>query len=265
MSKQLVTTLSQEKAAAALARSYNILLSPVRLRSILATLSQRSDVGTASKFDLHRIINTLISEGYLGEAIIKAMLVEKFFSERVVAAFEIRANRSRADFLTVNGITRSYEIKSELDNLTKLKKQAGDFSRLFEYNYAVVDKKHISKATEILPDNYGIYEVTFNEIVLKKKAKRNNLTDAASQLKLFTKKELETYFDSYRSLEHLLNSFSPSEINSTFKKMLKHRYEVRWNFVLSHKKEILPIDYQFFFKNNILPSIIYEQPTKSPH
>jgi hypothetical protein len=261
MQRYIITTLSQEKAAAALARSYNILLSPVRLRSILATLSQRSDVGTASKFDLHRIINTLIFESYLGEARIKAMLVDKFFSDRVVAAFEIRANRSRADFLTVNGITCSYEIKSELDNLMKLKKQADDFSRLFEYNYVVVDKKHISKATEILPGNYGIYEVTFNGIKLKKKAQKNNQTDAASQLKLFTKKELETYFDSYRSLEHALNSFSPGEINAIFKKMLKHRYEDRWNFVLNHKKEILPLDYQFFFKNNILPSIIYEQPT----
>ena len=58
-------------------------------------------------------------------------------------------------------------------------------------------------------------------------------------------------------MDLITKKHSSIEINQIFKKILKKRYSTRWEFLKSHHQDIYEIDYQWFFKNQIDPQIIY--------
>jgi len=242
---------------AILARTYNILLYSQKLKSLVGGLMGEENAQSMTKYELHRTINNALIENYSGESIIKAFLVREFLAKKVVASFEIRVKNSRVDFLTINGETNSFEIKSELDNLQKLSRQAVNYSKVFEFNYIVIDKKHLNKANEIIPDNYGIWIFTKNRKQVLRKAKKNIELDPTMQLELLTKKELKRVF-SETDREVIYSKYNQNTINLHFKRCLKERYFERWEYLKLNHQSILPIDYQFFFNKNVNPSLIYQ-------
>jgi hypothetical protein len=247
-----------ESTIAALARSYTTLDYFDKLRMVLASTVNPPNLSEYSKQGLHWLINELLLEHYKGESILKAKLVDKFIENDVTAAFEIKVNSSRVDFLTVNGDSKSFEIKSELDNLQKLAKQIGDYEKVFDYNYIVIDEKHYTKALQLIPNRYGVFVLHGNIVHEDRPAELHTDHDPLMQLKLFTKKELlQTFRIPNTSIEEIDANFEAEEINEAFKKMLKRRYAKRWKFLVENKKSIYGIDYQFFFQHNIEPNVIY--------
>lgn len=245
-------------AISGLARSYHALLYSQQLRSILSSIYPSENFDSYSKFELHQRINRVLVKHYSGEEILKYALIKDFFNRNVTAAFELRVNNSRIDFLTVNGTTQSFEIKSGLDNLQKLSKQVSDYVKVFEYNSIIIDEKHLKAATEILPDGYGIIVYKGLKKKIIRKAILNADLDPRLQLTLFTKKELNTYFPEYITDRKLIfDSVEPHSINEVFKRMLKKRYASRWKFIKSNYQQILPIDFHFFYHNNISPNVVY--------
>jgi hypothetical protein len=243
---------------AALARSYNILAYEHELRAWAATAWPGENWIDRPKPDLHREISSLLIGQFKGECTLKAKLVDRFRTQKVTAAFEIKVGNSRADFLTINGDTRSFEIKSELDNFQKLPKQMGDYQQVFDYNYLLTDEKHLRKALRVLPPNYGLLVLRGRRLLEDRPALLNSQHDPEVQLKLFSKKELARSFQvSGPTPDEILRNFTPLEINHRFKTMLKARYAKRWQFLMRHREQINPIDYQFFFQHNITPDIIY--------
>lgn len=244
-----------EKSAMEIARSYNVLSTKKRLIDVLNSVITDVDLTSYSKFEIHKLFNSIILSKYSSEQLIKSLLVNYFNEEGVVAAFEIRTNESRLDFLRINGQSISYEIKSEVDNLVKLEKQVSHYSELFEYNNVVIGKKHLSKAREIIPAEYGIFIESDGKLFEKRKARKNTNISPERQLNMLTKKEVHRFFKADR--QHVLKLFSQKEINSIFKDILKFRYTRKWDFLHNNKKNILPIDYQYFYHHNINPNIIY--------
>lgn len=241
-----------------LARSYNPLESCQSLQNLLLTGTSQSNIQGLTKSDLHRVINDIVIRHHKGETTLKAKLVDKFIKSKVTAAFEIRVNKSRADFLTINGDSKSFEIKSELDNLTKLAKQVSDYEKVFDFNYVVIDQRHYVKAMEIIPERYGIMVMGKDKLIENRIGKRNNRHDVFRQLELFSKKEFaQTFPLSGLTKEEVLINFTDEEINERFKQMLKDRYSKRWSFLVKNAMQINPIDYQFFFQHNLAPNIIY--------
>ncbi len=244
-----------DKLAMEIARTYSVLSSRKMLNDVLSSVIEDVDLSGYSKFDLHKLCNSIILSKYSSEQLIKSLLVDYFLDESVIAAFEIRTNESRLDFLRINGHSISYEIKSEVDNLVKLEKQVLHYSELFEFNNVVVGKKHLSKVREIIPSGYGIFIEENGKLVEKRKAKKNNNISSERQLNIFTKKEINQFFKI--DTKSVLDLFSPKEINSIFKEALKSRYSKKWNFLCQNKQDILPIDYQYFYHHNITPNLIY--------
>lgn len=247
-----------ESAVSALARSYNVLDYPPQYKKILKTLLPDNDFSDYNKLQLHCTINDILINYFKGESGLKSKLVTMFAEKNVTAAFEMRVNSSRVDFLTINGDTKSFEIKSGIDNLNKLAKQVSDYEKVFEYNFIVIDEKHLQGAIQLLPENYGIYVLVGWKLVRKKNATLNLQLEPEMQLRLFTKKELGQHFKGIEpNVSSIINVFSGDAINENFKAMLKKRYEKKWQFLKSNLDEILPIDYQYFFNHNIEPKIIY--------
>lgn len=246
------------KSLSYLAKNYNPLDYRSSLASLLLNIYPNTDFTAWNKLKLHELLNETILHYYSGEQIFKYQLFKSFQDKNVVAAFEIKVNNSRADFITINGHTNSFEIKSNLDNLNKLKKQSSDYILAFEYNYLVIDERHLLNALDLVPPCFGLWSFKGGKKKIYRKAALNLNIDPFIQLSLLTKRELTGFF---REVEgdktEILKNFSDDEINKRFKKSLKSRYLSRWDFIVANQERILPIDIQFFFKTNISPDYIY--------
>jgi hypothetical protein len=231
----------------ALARSYNTLSYTHQLRDLLAAFFQTDKYKDCNKFELAKTVNDTVFKNYDGEQILKY---------RYVAAFEVKAKSSRTDFLVINGDTKSFEVKSKIDTLNRLKKQVEDYGDVFEYNTVVIDKTHLEKVIELIPDYYGIWYYEKSKKVVYREAKYSPKINASEQLTLMNKKELQKYFGSSNN-EQILKECNSAQINDTLKQALKGRYDKRWSFIQTNWNSILPIDLQFFFNTNVKPEIIY--------
>jgi hypothetical protein len=187
---------------------------------------------------------------------LKYKLAKEFRNKNYVAAFEVKAKTSRTDFLVINGDTKSFEVKSKIDTLNRLNKQVQDYGDVFEFNTVVVDRVHLSKVIEIIPDYYGIWYYEASRKVVYRTAKYSPHINAREQLSLFNKQELKKSFCCVNANE-IMQLNEPSVINQELKRVLKKRYLDRWNFIQSNWDQILPIDLQFFFNTNVKPEIIY--------
>ena len=240
------------------ARAYDTLDFSINLKNLLADVFPEENFSQFTKYDLHRRINDLVISYYPGEEVIKYILFKTFYKKNNVAAFEIRVNNSRADFLCINGHSSSFEIKSGLDNLYKLPKQCLDYLMAFDFNYVVIDEKHLTKALDILPEEFGIWSVSGIRKKEHRKAGLNQKINPEIQLQLLTKKERKLGFQQTGGeIPMILKEISPLDINEGFKRLMKCRYAQRWNFIVSNVDTILPVDLQFFFNNNVYPRIIY--------
>lgn len=248
-----------EKTINFLAKSYNTLDYSAKLASLLKGVFPAKKLDNFSKLRLHKLLNDTLIANYHGEETLKYKLFECHLKKtNIVAAFETNVNNSRVDFLTINGHTTSYEIKSCLDSLSKLKKQMADYMLAFEYNYLVVDHCHLEKVEELLPESYGLWIYQNGKYKKRKKALLNNNINPKTQLSLLTKKELFDNFSEFNGeIQSILDCNTSSKINMKFKKILKTRYRSRWQFLILNHKQILPIDVQFFFNTNIQPKHIY--------
>lgn len=240
-----------------LAKNYNTLEYSQVLRSLLRTVFNDIDFSCYSKIMLHQHLNDSLITNYAGEVALKYQLFRRAARKNLVAAFEIKVQNSRVDFLTLNGVSASFEIKSELDNLDKLINQANNYVKVFEYNYAVIDSRHKKNALKMLPQSYGILCFNGDNRIIERNASPNTNIDPNAQLNMLTKKELCAAFDGFNSPSEIKNRFTDDTINSRFKETLKSRYRNRWSFLVQHRDDILPIDLQFFFNRNIEPSLIY--------
>ena len=240
-----------------LAKNYSTLDYAQNLRSLLVTVYNEIDFSRYSKRMLHKYLNDFLLAHYPGEMTFKHQLFRRAATKKLVAAFETRVQDSRVDFLTINGVSSSYEIKSDLDNLDKLCKQAQNYQKVFEYNYLVINARHKCKAITILPASFGILRFSKGRQIVERDASLNGTIDANAQLSMLTKKELASAFNGINRHSEIRNRFSDQTINNQFKSTLKLRYSDRWKFLVEHRNEILPIDLQFFFNRNIKPSIIY--------
>lgn len=238
-------------------RKYNALEYSGTLMSLLNDIYPKKDFASHSKFDLHKTFNDLFLDKYRNEEVLKYKLFKKIEDKKsITGAFEMPIANSRVDFVTINGKTTSYEIKSEFDNLYKLRKQISDYSKAFEYNYVVLDSKHKKKAESIIPEYYGILTFRNDKLVQSRKALLNKNIQSIVQLNLLSKRELNRGFLNQNKKE-ILESYGPKRVNKIFKELLHRRYNDKWNFLLDNEHNILPIDLQFFFKTNINPVDIY--------
>jgi len=238
-----------------LARSYHTLHYRQQLQQALSTCGVGKLDGL-TKYQLHQKTSNILLRHHQGEQSLKYKLARAFRKKDYVAAFEVRAKDSRADFVVINGDSKCFEIKSKVDTLRRLDKQSADYHHVFEYNTVVVDSKHLETIASTLPQHYGIWYFDGNRRVEYRAADRSPSLDPIAQLAMLTKQERKTAFGN-TELNAILSDFDADTINEGLKTILKKRYADRWQFINYHWKEILPIDLQFFFNTNVHPGLIY--------
>ena len=98
---------------------------------------------------------------------------------------------SICDVMAVTDRLIGYEIKSDLDNYTRLQEQVKAYTAFFDENYLVVGERHIHSAAERVPDSWGILCVTESDISLVRKATTNTSVSRRKQLSILWKLELK--------------------------------------------------------------------------
>lgn len=237
-------------------KHYNVLDYTHNLRGLLDTVVPKVELDGYCRLQVHKKINELIFGSYEGEQVLKYRLFKAFAKADLVAAFEIKVKNSRVDFLTVNGHTTSYEIKSSLDTLGKLAKQSLDYKTAFELNNIVVHERHLKKCIGLIPECFGIISINKGGHEIIRKPVLNKALNPEVQLSLLTKKELGEFFGS-GNVADILSSTDHTAINEQFKSALKKRYRSKWDFIVANSEDIVPIDIQFFFNKNISPKHVY--------
>ena len=126
-------SMVEPKIVQYIANQYHPLDYSPSLKALIKTAFPENSLDGVTKYELHVRLNSLIFDNYNGEQIFKYLLFKEYFSKQdVVGAFEIKVNNSRADFLTINGHSSCFEIKTALDNFSKFPKQASDYMKAFQ-------------------------------------------------------------------------------------------------------------------------------------
>lgn len=221
--------------------------------------------------DIRNFYNQAILKKYPNETSIKSSFLNQvlFKTKHDITVFELPVGGSRVDLCKVNGNSIAYEIKTDLDSLTRLHKQINDYKQVFEQVYIICSETRYHTLEKALPETCGIY--TYSSLPKKyyRFTKRRNAfedlnrIDSRKQLSLLLKKELHEQFPQFitqsklDTINNIIEHKSLVEINAVFKDVIKMRFSSKWHFLEEHHQDIYEIDYQWFYKNNTNPDLVY--------
>lgn len=151
-----------------------------------------------SNLDIVKTLYKSLQQQYRCEYIYKNNLfvdiIKTYGLKDTLTLNELKVGASKADLVLLNGSIRIYEIKTELDGLSKLSKQLKDYQKFADKVYVVTDEKYAKKLMlEYCDTNIGI-------ISLNDKNKLETVKDACDNYLLF---KFETIFKILRKQEYL--------------------------------------------------------------
>jgi len=243
--------------------------------SLLAALLQKTQGIPSNALNrdctAREYLNEFVLRYYPNEMAIKSNFVDNVLLKQGhsnISIFELPVGNSRVDLCKINGCSSAYEIKTDLDSFYRLEKQLADYFEVFENVYVIASDKRCKMLPDYVPKNCGIYSYRQRQdgrysFTLKRAPVQNRKLNPLKQLTIIPKSVIGTAFDLSNNLaksamisECLLRN-SVDNINRFFKRYLKARYGKRWDYFKTINPSILEIDYEWFFHNNLDPTIVY--------
>lgn len=157
-----------------------------------------------------------LNKNYRNEYFYKNTLLNKLLLGRhsintTVALSEIWLNRSKADFVLINGKAVVYEIKTELDTLDRLNGQISDYYQVFDHVEIITGESHKDKVLEIYGNTtVGVSVLTKRNTInqVRKPAVNRESLNYKSIYKLLRKEEQETILNKFYSELPEVDQFS---------------------------------------------------------
>ena len=249
---------------------YTTIESKTVLYNKLSNILNLDYIESLSGLNVHEIYNYILLKYYPNETSIKSSFINRVLmnGEKHVTIFELPLINSRADLCKINGDSIVYEIKTELDNFSRLTKQIDDYKKIFDKIYVICPIRKINHIKKYIPVDTGIYSYKITKTgryiyKIERPAIFNSSINSIDQLKILRKNELDnlipgpSYMSRNDMIDYLVTNKSHDEINDLFKQVLKLRYKKQWIFLKNNHKNILEIDYQWFYKNTVNPDLIY--------
>lgn len=234
--------------------------------------TSETDLTNLRKLQLsNQVINDLIINYYPCERVVKYEFIKKLlaFSDNIVA-FEMSIGKSRIDICRINGHSYAYEIKTQYDTFERLSSQMSDYIDTFERVYLVIPSELRDEAALHIPDECGIITYRYtntrkfcthyyrkaahNICSIQKCAESLSSADLSSILKLTGFSEIPK--SKCDKLQKVVN-IPRATFEKAYKKILFDKYSTKWEYLVSHFNEILPIDIQNFFSTTISPDLVY--------
>lgn len=179
---------------------------------------------------------------------IKALLVDHYLkiNDNVYLGNEVTfgKNKRLADLIILRDKLYGFEIKAHNDHLRNLRNQLNDYSKVFDYVYAVVTENHLNKAKSHINKNEGLLLIKSNEQI--------EVIKPASQIKKNTKTDiLETIPVSYlKTKMNLESNLQAYVIRKKFKR--KKIFELK-NILYGYiEQKLIPTNQQFFKERGVI-------------
>ncbi|EHZ2901705.1 sce7726 family protein [Vibrio vulnificus] len=131
----------------------------------------------------------MLNDKKIRDALINRLLNRKLSRNNIFEEIAVKRGLGIADVVANFKTPHCYEIKSDVDSLTRLKAQSEYFSDAFKKVTLVTTKRHLTKAELIVPEWWGITiaEQKKDKVTLKSHRKsglnpKNTTTDLLSML-----------------------------------------------------------------------------------
>lgn len=157
------------------------------------------DVEAKNNRTLISEIYEIMTHSYRNEYVYKntllnKLLISKHSLKTTTALTEIPINKSKADFVLINGKAVVYEIKTELDSFDRLESQLSDYYKAFDHVCVVTCEDNFKKLEERLNGSpIGIYVLTKRNAISRRKEPIGDNTglDPNIIFKILRKREFE--------------------------------------------------------------------------
>ena len=166
--------------------------------------------------------------GMSAEASVRAALRDHLLAARkrlptAVDEFWVPQSNERADLALIGHDMSGYEIKTERDTLGRLPRQAAAYARVFDRCTVVLSARHTQSAVGLLPDWWGVFEVSVNGQVSfdhVRTAGQNSDVDPETLVRLLWRSEVQT------ALVQLGVEPAPSATRASMWRVLLERLDV---------------------------------------
>lgn len=173
-------------------------------------------------------------------------LLKNFNIELIGIEVPYLSGYRRADMVAlINNKLVGFEIKSELDSLSKLLNQINDYIDVFNEVYVILAEKYKhSSIVSKLPQKVGIYYIDKdNELLLRRKAKEQKILNPEKLIYFFKKNEMvrlnkiNSKFSLRKTRELFLKQNSIKNITEYSKNILRNKYQEKYKTFLNEKGE----------------------------
>lgn len=177
--------------------------------SIFDTVVKRyiDDIEDKNNGELISEIYSYMSKEYRNEyfyqnTLLNKLLLGKHSVNTTTALTQIPINKSKADFILINGKAVVYEIKTALDTFDRLNTQIRDYYKAFNHVCVVTSETRFDQACNLLKDtNVGVYCLTSRETLSMTRRKEpiedNSQLDYITIFKVLHKPEFENIIREY--------------------------------------------------------------------
>lgn len=212
-----------------------------------------------------------LDKNYRNEYFYKNTLFNKLLlgvhSPRTTTALtEVSIAKSKADLILINGKAVVYEIKTELDNLDRLRGQIEDYYKAFSEVAVVVSESNFKAITNMFNDtSLGIYVLTDRNTLSLKKPSIENLDclDCNTMFKVMRKPEYESVllkvydrlpevsqFTYYSECKKMFSRIEKKKAYDLFIRELKNRCRIDFDLYSSVPYELKFLTYFLDLKKN---------------
>ncbi|WP_437497470.1 sce7726 family protein [Sorangium sp. So ce1099] len=144
----------------------------------------------------------LMSEHYRCEYIFKNAIVNKLFLElhdpsEATVVSEFRSGTCRADVVILNGTSSAYEIKTDLDSLSKLPAQAGEYAKIFDRVNVVTTPSLGERVVRDTDDGIGVIVLSADSRLRTLRKARSNKRNVSPAM-IFDCMRREEYVEAVR-------------------------------------------------------------------
>lgn len=114
--------------------------------------------------------------------LINAFLKNRFCTKDTTVINEFGVGKSIADLVMFNGLSKAFEIKSDLDSDKRLCSQMADYQQLFEECYIVVPESSYKKYIGVVDEKVGVFVLSHTPrgaiaLSQERKAEKNELVN----------------------------------------------------------------------------------------
>lgn len=209
------------------------------------------------------MLSTYRNEYIYKNTLLNKLLLGKHNMNTTTALTEVPVEKSKADFILINGKATVYEIKTELDNLDRLEGQLNDYYKAFENVCVITSDSNYMRVNSILQHtNVGIYTLTDRNTISTKKEAISDNTNLSinSMFKILRKKEYENIIMNHfgelpivkpvKYYKECLNLFEKIDADLAYKYMIG---ELKKRKIINKKEfeNIVPYELKFlvYFSN----------------